>query len=1249
MITLAPSRCFSLVSRLPLMPLATALCVLIAYPALGQTDLSDSPPQSTISVPDNLLLVLSVEYPTALSRAHRSDYSDQVPFIGYFDPNKCYQYHRDFAVEANNYFEPIGGTHDGYRCKKAWSGNFLNWASSPTIDPFRWALTGGHRSIDTTTMTVLEKATANNQAGPINFPIQSLSDSDLIKGATPTRWKNFDVRMYGMGLRMRFSGGADVTDDTLAAADGSVGHLKADAVYDLTVRVRVCNPEAGLEPNCTAYGTAPVVYKPTGLIQAYEKKLRYGAFGFLLDNNLQRDGGVLRAKMKSVGPSKLIMGSPSIPNLNREWDPDTGIFIPNPDASDAAKSNVSKSGVINYVNQFGQSSNQYKVFDPVSELYYAAIRYLKGQGFVAAYGDASVPDAMKDGFPVITFPTFDEANDPVQYACQKNFILGIGDQNNHADTNLPGSKLSKSLEPSVPPEVSADTTVDTSVMTDRVGALEGIANLGTTFVPWCCNNSGYLMAGLAYDSHVNDMRPNSFGGPGPKPFITTVSTFWVDVMEYNVFHPQNKFWLAAKYGGFTIPPNYKTENTIPLPVGAWNATGARDPADNLKPDNYFDGGSADKMVTSLTSAFKSIIGQGGSSAVLTLTSPVSKTSIDTANYSSSYDTATWTGNLTGSKLTIATDGSPTLNKLWEANQVLDTQAAGSHWREARHIATRNSAGSGPGVPFTAANLSAVNIGALGGAPAAAIVDFLRGDRSNEGSAGTAQFRSRKYLLGDIIGSKPAAVPKPSATYFEDFNPGYTAFKEKLAGRPNTVYVGANDGMMHAFNGEITGAAGGTEFFAYVPSFLYSGPTATPAQNGLASLAVGPGQYQHHPFVDATPVITDVDFSGSDQSGQGTNWRSLLVGGLGKGGKGYFAIDVTDPRLMNSDAAVAEKVLWEFTDPTMGYSYGPANVLKTKKYGWVVILTSGYNNADGHGYFYIVDPATGKLLESIVTVDTNGVKVGTPTQPSGLTHATSHVVDVGDFTADATYAGDLLGNIWRLDLTATNSPFSVQQIAVLTDSSGRRQPVTTRPLTESDSNSDKRYIMIGTGRLLGSSDISSTQPQSFYAIVDGTRSVFDTVSTLPTGRYPITRADLNNDGNLLVGIGSAPANPLGWYHDFAVVTPIAERVLTTPTFADGIVAFSADLPSGAVCTPSGTYHLFATALTTGKSLLLDTVGISQGFISGTGLSAEVSLVSVNGKLRLYGSGSDGSLLQAPGNFTTANTFRRLNWRDIPMTE
>lgn len=163
-----------------------ALSLLCAnLPATAQTSLADQPVFTSIQVPGNLALALSVEFPTALGVAHNVTYASASTYLGYFDPDKCYNYTYNSVTPGNSYFQPAGAATT-HTCSSKWSGNFLNWATMQTIDPFRWALTGGYRSQDDSTTTILERAWASGQGG--TAPDRSITSSSIIAGATPMSW-----------------------------------------------------------------------------------------------------------------------------------------------------------------------------------------------------------------------------------------------------------------------------------------------------------------------------------------------------------------------------------------------------------------------------------------------------------------------------------------------------------------------------------------------------------------------------------------------------------------------------------------------------------------------------------------------------------------------------------------------------------------------------------------------------------------------------------------------------------------------------------------------------------------------------------------------------------------------------------------------------------------------------------------------------------------------------------------------------
>lgn len=1411
--------------------LAGLLAAGCAVPAGAETPLADQPLFAASNAPGNLALALSVEFPTAVSVAHtHRTYVRGNDYLGLFDPGKCYEYRYSDGAGTDNYFYPAGAA-SAHRCAGRWSGNFLNWASMQTIDPFRWVLTGGYRVVDTTSLTVVEKAWATGQGGANNFPDSVISGSD-IADSTPFAAANgaFHMRIQGLGNKMRFtmpdaSGGASFVGDyynnkTLSggavltrtdtaidfpgapsgpgvngtdmsvrwrgrltaptsgsytfqagADDGvrvwvdgalvidgwrdqgvtyytgpaitgvSAGHVfdikleyyqggggaavrllwqrpgdtgfvvagapvssmyagavhfdpstlsssgggsgggsgampAAGAVYEAFMRAKVCDSSAaagGVEANCVAYSGA---WKPEGLIQKYASKIRYSAFGYLNDSNVQRDGGVLRARQKFVGPQQPVPGSVSVANPSQEWDPVTGVFARNPNAADAASTNlmfgtnVQDSGVMNYLNKFGEiTPGAYKTYDNVSELYYAAIRYFKNQGNVPQWTDmgsagAGTRAAWVDGFPVVT-----QWDDPILYSCQRNFILGIGDVNTHADKNLPGNSNTAN-EPALPPLVQADTTVDSVTATDKVGLLEGLSSSLGSVNPYngCCTNNSTRIAGLAYASHTKDIRPNDFQVAGQTRDPITIDTYWVDVQEYQQYARNNQFFLATKYGGFKVPKGFDFDTHATALPEAWWHTNADAFNGQARPDNYFSGGRPDLVLAGLTTAFADIAAKIKAFTTSFSTSLPQVAALGNSSFSSQFDAGDWKGEVKAAELNFDANGTPRTLEKWSFSTRLGAQLAGAGWNSNRRVVTWNTQ-SLTGVPFRAAALSSGQLAALDtsyapGSDSSAFLDYVRGDRSNEtnstSNSSSRAYRARTVLLGDIVGSKARPVGPPSFPFSDAANPGYSAFKTTWAGRPLVVYVGANDGMVHAIDGSLTSATGGAEMFAYVPGAVYQGPNETPSVDGLASL--GNPAFAHHYLVNATPNVYDIDFGRTPNTAgraqaQAPDWRSVLIGGLGKGGRAYYAIDVTNPAAMASasESSVATKVLWEFTDSDLGFTYGEPVVAKTRKYGWVVIFTSGYNNAGGSGHFFIVNPRTGALLEKVSTGR------GSPTASAGLAHANAFVVDASDGAADSVYAGDLLGNVWRLDLTAaagTAYP-SPTRLAVLTDAVGSPQPVTSRPAIEIHPSSKKRFVMVGTGRLLSTSDIASTQGQTFYAIGDGNNARFNRETPepgdLPTGiTFPIGRAQLAaNTTPVSGGVTVDPTRQMGWFEELGNgANGIGWRVTWDSTTLSGSIAFAATLPNGSVCNPSGSSNIYARDYATATTTVRSNTGSGLapiGYITMAGTVTDLRYLSVGGKGTLIAGTDQGTVSKVEINAVPNLGLRRLNWRELPVVE
>lgn len=695
-------------------------------------------------VPGNLALVPSVEYPTVISVANTGPYSPGATYVGYFNSERCYTYDK-----SNEWFEPQGAASN-HVCNgsREWSGNFLNWAATPTIDPFRGALTGGYRNVDTATQTVLQKARHSGEDSFGNRLTDGqgrISKADIV-GATPadTTWDNFYIRLQGMGTDMLFSnwrdgigGGGSSGEKTWEWADYDPGNAlqwnngrlnrtftpsggQLRSIYRVKIRVRVCVP-GKLEANCELYPNGS--YKPVGLLQQYSQTLRYSVFGYLNDTNVLRDGGVLRAQQKYIGPASADPG-------RAEWDPNTGIMVRNPDSiTSSLGRTISDSGVMNYLNKFGElNNNTHKSYDPVSELYYASLRYFKNQGNVPAYtsyssGSGANRDRWNDGFPVMT-----NWDDPIQFACQRNVILGIGDVYSHRDKNLPGSTYT-SDEPTKPAEVSADTSIDVVEATSKVAALEGI----TINTPFTGRENSAFIAGMAYDANTNDLRDDIDGDQ-------TVSTYWVDVRENQTLEPRdrNQYWLAAKYGGFKVPEDFGDPyvRTAGLDDAWWWTSGEYLSTNYKRPDNFFLASDATKMVEGLKQAFAQIANEVESTTASVAVNS-SRLSTDTAVFQSRLDSRFWSGDLTANA--VASDGTVSASPVWSAAAKLDALNS-VNGRNILTISplpavTSGGAVSTTGMNFRWTDLNTAQRAALRAGDTATIgqerLRYLRGNRTQE--------------------------------------------------------------------------------------------------------------------------------------------------------------------------------------------------------------------------------------------------------------------------------------------------------------------------------------------------------------------------------------------------------------------------------------------------------------------------------------------------------------------------------------
>lgn len=411
-----------------------------------------------------------------------------------------------------------------------------------------------------------------------------------------------------------------------------------------------------------------------------------------------------------------------------------------------------------------------------------------------------------------------------------------------------------------------------------------------------------------------------------------------------------------------------------------------------------------------------------------------------------------------------------------------------------------------------------------------LVEYLRGQTRYEMNRGnnlaTHLYRYREATMGDVTESQPVFLGKPSFRYADQ---GYAEYITTHINRARTVFVGANDGMLHAINAE-----NGQERWAFIPSSVLP---------NLWRLADENYARKHANFVNGSPVIGDVYDSAT------ASWKTILVGGLNGGGRGYYALDVTNPE--------APSLLWEITSATesnLGYTYGRPVITKKHDGTWVVLFTSGYNNTtpgDGQGYLYVRNALTGASLARIAT------GVGSATTPSGLSRIAAYADDpTRNNTALNVYGGDVLGNVWRFDIDTD----SMMRFATLRDALGNAQPITAAP--ELGTAYGRRLIFIGTGKYLEAIDLTDTSVQSLYALVDNANT-----GTLNNARLSLVQQTLTSEGSDRVASQNAvdARNGNGWFIDFP---DSGERVHVAPTLDAGLLIVPTTVPSNTVCTPGG---------------------------------------------------------------------------------
>jgi len=630
-------------------------------------------------------------------------------------------------------------------------------------------------------------------------------------------------------------------------------------------------------------------------------------------------------------------------------------------------------------------------------------------------------------------------------------------------------------------------------------------------------------------------------------------------------------------------------------------------------------------------------------------------------YQASYTTKLWIGNLKAETLSsvLTNPTSPTVS--WQAvganpggtitSGSLQNGSAPNVFSWNPGSTTTTPATAAAGIPFTWNSLSSTQQtdleqgyktlstsqqASFGSAAAygQAIMQWLLNGNTSGGV-----FRTPSALLADIVDSTPLYVGPPDNGSLE---PSYQNFVTANANRTPMVYVGSNGGMLYGFN-----ALTGAPVFSFVPNGVYPNLSQLPQIN-----------YTHHYYVDGSPTEADIQFTGGKAP-----WNSVLVGGLDSGGDSIYALNVTNPTSFS-----ASDVMWEFTNPDLGLTYSQPQIAEVDVKGtptWAAIFGSGYNSPAGWPYLFIVNAQTGALIKSVDLcsyLPSNEAGYCSTSYPDGL--STPAVASSGNgFVAGTVYAGDLQGNLWRINVqqllnppTGTGSGIQPPVVSVLfhatttqTTTSGGvtttttvPQPITTQPtVTPSPRGAPPgNFVTFGTGQLLTTSDLTNTNVQSIYAVLDNGSGTTITQSQLQA--RGITGATASNGQNVIVAAANTSnlinwASQDGWYLPLTDAgsgnIPVGLRSITNMDLNLNRLIFTLYAPNTATCGGTGQSYLmilnYAEGTTFGQPQFFVNNNLSNPLTSG---GANVSGVSLGNQYAGAPTQSGNHLLIPLGNGT-----------------
>ena len=827
--------------------------------------------------------------------------------------------------------------------------------------------------------------------------------------------------------------------------------------------------------------------------------------------------------------------------------------------------------------------------------------------------------------------------DPVQYSCQQNFTIMSTDGywNGGAGVNLSGTQI-KNTEDATDSGYSARTAGSyDGGLTDSKDSSGNLADVAMYYYKTDLRTTGTLAE--------NNVPISALDKNQTQHMVTyAISLGLSGYLNYtkDYYKGTNADLESIKKG--TTGACSWTTGKCNWPLASVNSDDATKLDDLWHATvngrgRFFNAQNSEDIITGLNESLNASLMQVGASAASATSSP-NITATDNKLFYATYRTAKWDGEITATTIDPQT-GEISATPTWSAREKLETKtSASTDTRTIKYVGKSNK-GAAVLKDFTYSNLSATekayfenkcsllaqctsgrltedNKTSINGGET--VVNFLRGQKQHTGTL----FREREYVLGDIVNSAPVYVKQARYKWADA---GYDKFKEDTATRQEMVYVGANDGMLHAFN-----ASTGVEEWAIIPNQML---------NKMYKLTDDAYVTGHEFYVDGNLTVMDAKV--------GNAWKTVLVIGMGHGGNGYMAIDVTNP--------TSPTLLWEFcnnstyctvSDSELGKAHG--NPIVTKRAlddKWVVYVTSGYDNTTGNGIIYELDVGTGEVLRKLglSAADKTGI---TGTNQVGIAKINTLYEDFSlDNKTKTLYAGDLNGNIWKWDLSSNGT--DAIAIGSAKDASGKAQPITTK--IELGKLSDGNILFITTGKYLNQDDLGNTDVQSVYGIKDTNTSYGNLRNNSKIVEQTITGSGIKaTSGNVKVDF----TKDIGWYFDLKAVNGGGERVNVDSIFAVGVLSVISNVPATSLCTAGGTAWYYQVDYLSGGDLGGSNQNIAEKLVGGLAVGQVVVKLGETGAIKNLITDATGKVtpnaVKKNANIksnTVGGDVKRVGWREI----